>query len=57
MLKAKVFIDGEEIKDKDKYAIINPRVNKILESAPNACFNECQTDEGIADKTEDGSVS
>ncbi len=56
MLKTRVFIGGEEIKDKDKdkYVIINPRVNKILESAPNECFNECETDEGTVDKTGDG---
>lgn len=35
MLKTRVFLDGKEIKEKDKaaFVIINSGVNKILESA------------------------
>lgn len=46
MLKTKVFLGEKEIKskDKDSYVIINPKINKILESV----LDECKTEEKTA---------
>ena len=38
MLKVRVFLDGKEIKEKDKekFVIVNSNINKILESVLDA---------------------